>query len=173
MRAALGVRCSLDSLNTLLCALPRKFGWRRTRSGDVISTQEDAHEFALKLFHSCSLLDDAMCVHVSARVVCDTCGQSGEPQFFDENCLSVEVRARRILEAKCITTGAVRTLQGISAPIRCSSTPHGTPRRRREQTTVSSCLSVRQRPMQQQPLFFPALFFSNAPHSIATGTINL
>ena len=76
VRAAIGVRCSRDSLNTLLCALPRIFGWRRTRSGDVISTQEDAHEFALKLFHSCSSLDDAMCVHVSARVVCDTCRQS-------------------------------------------------------------------------------------------------
>ena len=49
LHVALGLQCSHDALQALVCALPQGFGWQLGQSDAVITVQEDAHEFALKL----------------------------------------------------------------------------------------------------------------------------
>ncbi len=58
-------------------------------SGDVITVQEDAHEFVLKLFDDSLALDSLFGSHLTSRAVCDTCGARGVQKFWDDNCLTV------------------------------------------------------------------------------------
>ncbi len=66
LHAALGMRCSPEMLQALTCSLPRGFGWHLGNMKTVVSTQEDAHEFALRLLDGCSALDDLLCAHVTS-----------------------------------------------------------------------------------------------------------
>jgi hypothetical protein len=85
------MRCSPEMLQALTCSLPRGFGWHLGTSKKVVSTQEDAHEFALKLLDGCSALDDLLCAHVTSCVTCNACGSQNEKLFYDESCVSVEL----------------------------------------------------------------------------------
>jgi hypothetical protein len=104
--AAIGMRCSHDAMQALVCALPRGFGWQVARSGDVITMQEDAHEFALTLLDDCSALDKVLRAHLSSRMVCDMCGAAGVRRFRDENCTGM-LRLQQIRSHLCSSARVV------------------------------------------------------------------
>jgi ubiquitin C-terminal hydrolase len=92
VRVAVNLPCSHSMLRTLVCALPQGFGWQVGRLRVVITVEEDAHEFVLKLLADSPALESALRLHLTSYVVCDKCGGHSEHQFFDDNCLSVDVR---------------------------------------------------------------------------------
>jgi ubiquitin C-terminal hydrolase len=85
------MRCSPEMLQALTCTLPRGFGWHLGNMKKVVSTQEDAHEFALRLLDGCTALDDLLCAHVTSCVTCNWCGSHTEKHFYDQSCVTVAV----------------------------------------------------------------------------------
>jgi hypothetical protein len=72
VRVAVDLPCSHSMLRTQVCALPQGFGWQVGRLRDVITVQEDAHEFVLKLLDDSPALESALRLHLTSYVVCGT-----------------------------------------------------------------------------------------------------
>ena len=84
LHAVLGVQCSTAALQELLTTLPCGFGWRASSgSKAVLSVQEDAHEFVMRLLGSSAAASTALASLIETVCICATCGESNE-QHNDE-----------------------------------------------------------------------------------------